>query len=108
MSNEPSLGKIDELKFVEGRDQSPGLVTYEEFEALRGKLTHMFHAYSMNNGERPNVFILSNRQWHSIRKFALPREIDPSFRQPNFRGVKIIVDGRGDHPNTPLVGRIEF
>lgn len=113
MSNEPVIGKIDELKFVEASDYSPGPVTYEEFDTLRYKLTHMFHSYGMNNGQRPNVFILSNRQWFLIRKFASLADIDPLMTQahrpaPNFRGIKIIVDGRGDYPNTPLVGRIEF
>jgi hypothetical protein len=113
MNNEPTIGKVDALNFVEGVDCMPGPVTPKEFQALKAKLLHMFHSYAQNNGDYPNVFILSNRQWFALRKFASIVDIEPLMTPagrvtPNFRGIKIIVDGRGDYPNTPLVGRIEF
>ncbi len=106
MSNEPVIGKIDELKFVEATDYSPGPVTLEEFNAMETKLYNALIAFRYK-GATANAIVLSNRQWCALRKFSGREHIYPT-GNPNFRGVKIIVDGRGDHPNTPLVGLIEF
>lgn len=88
--------------------EGPGPVSYDEFPALVEKIAGLRTAYIHRQGRSPNAIILSNRQWYAMRKFAPMGDIDLYHRGLSFRGMSVIVDGRGDYPNTPRVGFIEF
>lgn len=108
MSGEKVIGQGTSFEFVVPTDNSPGPVTLEECNALIKKIDDRRSHYDWTRSEAPNTVILSNRQWYALRRFAHVRDVRPDIKEPNFRGMKIIVDARGDHPNTPLVGHIEF
>ena len=109
MSTERSIGNVTSLNFVQGVDYMPGPVTLEECDALIKKIENMRWGFlCQRRGEEPNTLILSNRQWCALRRFATVGDTSRYIREPSLRGMKIIVDARGDYPNTPLVGHIEF
>lgn len=109
MSGEKVTGQSTSFEFVVPTDNSPGPVTLEEFDALIKKIENRRYGFlAMRRGDEPNTVILSNRQWYALRRFAHVRDVRPDIKEPNLRGMKIIVDARGDYPNTPLVGHIEF
>ena len=88
--------------------EGPGPVSYDEFHALVEKIAGLRTAYTCRQGHSPNAIILSGRQWYAMRRFASLSDIDLHHRGMKFRGMDIFVDGRGDYPNTPRVGFIEF
>ena len=108
MSGEKVIGQSTSFEFVVPTDNSPGPVTLEEFDALIKKIAERRDHYDRTRTEVPNVLILSNRQWHALAAWEPICDVRPDIKEPNFRGMNIIVDARGDYPNTPLVGHIEF
>lgn len=88
--------------------EGPGPVSYDEFPAIVERIAGLRAAYIHRQGRSPNMIILSNPQWYALRRFATVADIYPHIPEPNFHGMEIIVDARGDHTNTPRVGFIEF
>lgn len=89
--------------------EGPGPVTLKECDALIEKIHTARHFFAYNQGHFPNTLILSNRQFYALRKFGPSSwQAAQICTKPNFYSLNIIVDARGDYPDTPLVGHIEF
>ena len=110
-TSEKIIGQGTSFEFREppGRVESP--VTLEEFNTIVEKIVSVRRMNFINaRGHAPNTLILSNRQFYALRKFGRGTfALHPTREGHNeFLALRIIVDARGDHPNTPLVGYIEF
>lgn len=75
-----------------------------------GKITFRRGAYIRRWRNPPSVLVLSNRQFYALRQFGRQSfAVQPTrYGHNEFLCMKIIVDARGDYPDTPLVGHIEF
>ena len=90
--------------------EDPGPTTQEECNATIDKIGRSRYAFIARRGHSPNTVVLSNRQFYGLVRFGRgSMAVHPTSDGHNeFHGMKIIVDARGDYPNTPLVGHIEF
>lgn len=110
MSTEKIIGQGTSFEFREPPGRVEGPVTLEDCEAVIGKITFRRGAYIHRWKNPPSVLVLSNRQFYALRKFGRQSfAVQPTrYGHNEFLQMKIIVDARGDYPDTPLVGHIEF